>query len=843
MAPQKRTRKRNRPAEEKRDSKELSAIRKQAAATAASRDAWDWAEAALQRTLAQLNELQSILNRSPVVVFRWRVAEGWPTEFVSENVQQFGYSAKDFCSGDVSWLQLLDPEDRPRLEREAYQHIADGVNEFTQHYRLLLPSGEVRWIENRNVIRRDASGTATHIEGILIDISDRKQAEAARLESERRYHLISDSVTDAIWIAEYSEPIDLIGPEDDGEAIRRATLILLNSRFTHMSRSINALLGYTWEEALRLRLDQIVTPASCFSIIELFCDELATDQFRLHAVQVDLVAKDGSVHYCEVTGAFLRNEKNQLVGMMGVARDLTERLAAQRALAQSEDRLRSLVSQMPDYAVIIDRSGTIQFLNRADSGMSVADVVGKNVIDLIDPAYHSQARKVLLRGFEQKETQTFVVPAFNGLWYECRVVPMVEGDSVQQTIVIARDVTSRRHAEELTHILHDLAVALGAVSNLAEAAGICLNTVMSASGMDAGEFFIVTPDGGISLVTAVGMSPESLANKARFEVDTLPARLVAAGTPIYSAADALSDSVMREFCQRERLKSVSIIPVLHKGRSLACLGVASRTSREFPSWVSRLLESIASQIGGVIARIQAEDELEKEQRLLKQLLELHERERKLVAYEIHDGFVQPLTGALMTFEASQQRLQSQGVAAMQDVFQSGLRLLRESIQEARHLISSLRPPILDDLGIVPAIEYLVCEGQTKFQVSIDYVHHVEFERLSPPMETTIFRIVQESLTNALRHSRSDQVAVRLFQEGNRLRIEVEDQGVGFDREQVDRNRFGLRGIQERARLFGGHAVIQSHPGRGTCIRVDLPLAEAMPGDPHEITATPETTGR
>lgn len=818
----------DRAAEENQFPEDPTAIRKQVAALTASQGAYDWAEEALRTTLLQLNELRSIVNRSPVVVFRWRIDKGWPVEFVSENVEQFGYTAEDFISGRVAWTSILDQEDLPRLERETFQHIAEDITEFTQQYRLFTLSGDIRWIEDRNVVRRDSAGKATHIEAILLDITDRKQAEDARIESERRYHLISDSVTDAIWTAEYSEPIDLINLDDDGDAVRRATLLLLNSRFTHVSPSIRQLLGYTAEEILHLRLDQLVTPASCLSVVELFCDELTTDQFRIHTVPVDLFAKDGSLRHCEITGACLRNRKNQLVGMMGVVRDLTERLAAQRALAESEARLRNLVDQMPDYAAIIDRSGTIHFLNRSSGRMSVSDIVGKSVFDLIAPSWHPKAHEVLLQGFDRREVQTFVLPAFNGLWYECRLVPMLERDSVQQAIVIARDVTSRRQAEELTHILHDMAVALGAVSNLAEAATICLNAAMTASGMEASEFYIVTPDGGINLVTAIGISPDSLKNKTRFEADTLQARLVMEAAPIYVSTDALPDPMMREFCRHERLKAVSIVPVLHKGRSVACLGVASRTSHEFPPWVCRLLESIASQIGGVIARIQAEEELEKEQRLLRQLLDLHERERKLVAYEIHDGFVQPLTGALMTFEASQQRFLSQGVEGTRDVFQSGLRLLRDSIQEARHLISSLRPPILDDLGIVPAIEYLVCEGQVASKVLIDYVHQVQFERLTPPLETTIFRIVQESLTNALRHSRSDHVSVRLLQQGSRLRIEVEDRGVGFDREHVDRNRFGLRGIEERARLFGGHTLIESKPGRGTCIRVDLPLVESMP---------------
>lgn len=102
---------------------------------------------------------------------------------------------------------------------------------------------------------------------------------------------------------------------------------------------------------------------------------------------------------------------------------------------------------------------------------------------------------------------------------------------------------------------------------------------------------------------------------------------------------------------------------------------------------------------------------------------------------------------------------------------------------------------------------------------------MRFHRLAPPLETTVFRIVQESLGNAYRHSRGDKIRVGVTEVGKRVRIEVEDAGVGFDLGKVDPARFGLPGIRERTRLFGGSATIESVPGHGTRIAVDLPIVE------------------
>ena len=143
--------------------------------------------------------------------------------------------------------------------------------------------------------------------------------------------------------------------------------------------------------------------------------------------------------------------------------------------------------------------------------------------------------------------------------------------------------------------------------------------------------------------------------------------------------------------------------------------------------------------------------------------------------------------------------------------------------EARQLMNGLRPAVLDDFGIVAALENLVADQQSETGPAIDLTHDVGFERLAFPLEVAVFRIVQEGLVNALRHADSDRVEVRLVEGDRQLTIEISDRGVGFDPAEVRRSSFGLEGIRQRARLFNGHASIDSVPGRGTRITVVLPL--------------------
>ena len=230
-------------------------------------------------------------------------------------------------------------------------------------------------------------------------------------------------------------------------------------------------------------------------------------------------------------------------------------------------------------------------------------------------------------------------------------------------------------------------------------------------------------------------------------------------------------------------------------------------------------------IHDITERKQAEKTLQQQHQHLKRLLEVHEQNRKLVAYEIHDGVVQSLVGAKMFIEVASQSIDSQCSEEHRKNCQSGLRLLDEAIAQARQLMSGQRPPVLDEHGLVTAVEYLVSEEADCDGMKIDFTHDVEFVRLAPPLETALFRIVQESLANARHHSQSEEVHIGLTQQDGHVRVEVKDWGVGFDVENVTEECFGLHGIRERARLFGGNATIESRPGKGTRIAVELPLVE------------------
>lgn len=221
----------------------------------------------------------------------------------------------------------------------------------------------------------------------------------------------------------------------------------------------------------------------------------------------------------------------------------------------------------------------------------------------------------------------------------------------------------------------------------------------------------------------------------------------------------------------------------------------------------------------------AGDDRGSEERAVDRLLDTYEQYRKLVAYEIHDGVVQLLTGAVMNLEASMRLLGDLVPSAARRSLDRAAELLHDGITEARALMNGLRPEVLDDYGLTEAIDRLVRESRGRTQATIELSCRGDFDRLAPPLETTLFRIVQESLANALRHSHSSKVRIALTQDGQRIRAVIEDWGRGFNPQKVAQDRFGIRGICQRARVFGGKATVDSAAGNGTRVVVDLPFVQ------------------
>jgi signal transduction histidine kinase len=206
------------------------------------------------------------------------------------------------------------------------------------------------------------------------------------------------------------------------------------------------------------------------------------------------------------------------------------------------------------------------------------------------------------------------------------------------------------------------------------------------------------------------------------------------------------------------------------------------------------------------------------------MLQASDHERQTISYEIHDGLAQYLAAANMQLQVFD-GLRGSNPEEAKKAYDAATQLVRQAHVESRRLISEVRPPVIDEDGIETALSHLVHEQRQRGGPKIKFDSDVQFGRLPPILENAIYRIIQEALTNACKHSQGKKVAVTMVQEGQEVRLEVRDDGIGFDSESVEKGHFGLEGIRQRVRLLGGRLTIASAPGSGTLVRVVVPIVE------------------
>jgi signal transduction histidine kinase len=241
--------------------------------------------------------------------------------------------------------------------------------------------------------------------------------------------------------------------------------------------------------------------------------------------------------------------------------------------------------------------------------------------------------------------------------------------------------------------------------------------------------------------------------------------------------------------------------------------------------------------------LQAREELLAE--LLHQVVRAQEGERQRIARELHDGTGQILTGLGLGLAAAGESVEANPHLALEQINQ--LRTLNtQALDELHHIIGDLRPALLDDLGLVAAFQAQIRSFEERTGVQADLEIHGRRRRLIPEVETIIFRIGQEALTNVARHARAERVDLSLAFNPGCVQLTVKDDGQGFDSEAIlggghdgdQRRPWGLLGIQERVALAGGTCEIKARPGEGTCIRVCILTDDTEAEHVHEDQAHP-----
>ena len=296
--------------------------------------------------------------------------------------------------------------------------------------------------------------------------------------------------------------------------------------------------------------------------------------------------------------------------------------------------------------------------------------------------------------------------------------------------------------------------------------------------------------------------------------------------PLYSGAEAQSWGV----------RAAAAYPIMLGGEALGVFNIALDDRDEFREDELRILELLADQaavaLGNARLYQNIADKEARLNRLLRQLAMVQEEERRLVGLDLHDGLTQILLSANMhlnVLSAETGILDAGSISELEMV----RRRLQEAIDEVRRVVSELRPTEIEDFGLVDGLRHYVTGVGQEAGWTVEFTANLAGRRLPSSVETAIFRIVQEALTNARKYADASQVRVSLTVRGDRLSLVIQDDGRGFTPEQFGAmgTRLGLVGMEERAQLLGGSLQIHSIPGEGVTVRAEIPL---------DVVAQPES---
>jgi two-component system, NarL family, sensor histidine kinase DevS len=336
--------------------------------------------------------------------------------------------------------------------------------------------------------------------------------------------------------------------------------------------------------------------------------------------------------------------------------------------------------------------------------------------------------------------------------------------------------------------------------------------------MEAHDVLIMLRDGD-ELVIAAGAGHVQVDHADRLPLAGSTAGQVLAEGRSRRIADAAHELLIPpEKLGLEHASTALLVPLVYRGQSLGVLAAFDRMDGDgtFSRDDEQLLEAFAAQAATAVATAKS---VEADRR--RRSMAAAEAERHRWARELHDETLQAL-GGLKVLLSSAARLDD--AEAMRSAMRDATRQLSGDIESLRSLIAELRPPALDQLGLAPALTSLAQRTAAGNGLEIDaQVELGDEQRLAPEVETTVYRVVQESLTNVVKHARASSVELHVRCDGPQLEVRVADDGIGFDPDGAQAAGFGLTGMRERVELAGGELSVLPGAVAGTTVRARLPL--------------------
>ncbi len=814
------------------------------------------AEQALRFSEQMLKHAQAVAKLGN---WTWNLKLGEVT-WSDEMYQMFGID-KSSVTGRLGEAisKVIHPEDLPIFMPSQSWALAE---QKPIEYRVILPDRSIRtiWAKAGETIM-DEAGTPFLLTGIAQDITERKQAEEALRMARDELELRVQERTEELAISNRELMNEIRERKEVERTLRLQTtameaaaygILITDAQGTIQwaNPALTKMTGYTAEELLGKNTRLFKSGDQAPELYEQIWKTILAGQ--VWRGELSNRRKDGSLYIEAQTITPVRDENDQISHFIALKEDITEHKQVEEALEIERLRLRNIMDTMPDGIYIVNRDFEIEYVNPVIQ-REFGAVNGRKCYayfhDEQEPCAWCKNDEVL-SGKKFTGEQYY---AKSNRIYELFDAPLVSADGSISKLKLLHDITHRKQAEQK---LEQRNVELQAISSsereqrqLAEAlveAAIILNKSLKLDEVLAhileqiknvipyqladvmlleGETFYDASHKGELSWPENSSGPEH-----RFLLADFPLfrQIIETGRPIL-----IPDT--RQSAEWVTLKGLEwslaflSAPLLADGKVIGFVNLFAEQPVFFTQAMRIQLVAFAAQAAVAIQNAwlfeQVRASSERLQSLSRRLVEIQENERHYIARELHDEAGQMLTSLIVDLRLLERNAnQPEAIKKMTAEMEISLNQVLENLHR---VAMALRPASLDHLGLVAALKQQVESVGEKHNLKISFRSREIGKRLPENVETVLYRIVQEALTNVVRHAQATMVDVVLTVRGDKLIVIVEDNGVGFDPEAtITSEHLGLFGIRERTEMIDGKLIIESQPGKGTTLIVEVNYADS-----------------
>lgn len=351
-------------------------------------------------------------------------------------------------------------------------------------------------------------------------------------------------------------------------------------------------------------------------------------------------------------------------------------------------------------------------------------------------------------------------------------------------------------------------------------------------GAESGSIMLLEPEkGSLRVVAARGPREREIVGRSQSLEEGVAGWVTLRGEPLLLHGRVQEPSVF-QICERADIRDALCAPLRVEGQVLGAISLNNRIlpGHPFDEEDLELLVALANQAAVAIRNAESYAEMRRQretvERLLSELARAQVEERKRIALQLHDGPAQTMYAAFRNLETARVLARDAG-PELGDAFQELERTIRQSIDETRAVMLDLRPPVMD-WGLESALRQYAQQFEKRTGIRTEVARRGAARRLPEPMESCLYRIAQEALTNVWKHAEARTASVVLEVGRRRCSLEIADDGKGFEPEAVsaeEKEHLGLMSLRDRAQLVGGQLLVSCRPGSGTRVRVSAPLTD------------------